>query len=302
MSKTQLAGGGNISRFNAEYILKVLYEYDDLLGGRLREEEAEREKADKFYVEQAEISKIFNEVKKIQAQRNKIKLEEGRCHKQMTLDTDINENIGTADKRVEDLNKLLREQAKESRPKEEIKRKEDVIESLKKISKNLKEREQEAKKIKSVKDLAKEAGVDIKTIDLANVKRAEQRALSSDEKDFLEKVEREKEEIDSIMGEAEKEMDTLISGIDLINENLETQNKQVKRLGQMTDKLYSNLESSNKKLKTVVGRFRSATNVSMDIGLIVLLLVMLGVLFKVLKSNGSSATSTTATTSKTTLL
>jgi len=289
MSTEPLAGGGNVSRFNADYMLKRLYEFDEMLGGRMREEEEEREKADKFFVEQAEISKIFTEIKKVQAERNQIRLNEGRCHKQMVLDTTIQEQISTADKRTDELAKMLREQAKESRPKEEIKKKEDILDSLKKISKNLKEREVEAKSIKSTKEMAKETGVDIKTIDMSNLKRAEQRALSSQEKEFLERVKKEQEEIDAIMGEAEKEMDILISGIDAINENLETQSKQIKRVDDKTSKLYTNLESSNKKLKNVVGKFRSATNVAMDIGLIVLLLVMLGVLFKVLKSNSTTA-------------
>lgn len=276
---------GTAIKFNPDYILDKLYDFDEILGGRIREEEKEKEKQDKFFVEQDEIMKILNEIKKNQAERNKVRLNEGRNQKTLTLDTSINDNMANVDKRLEDLFKLLREQSKEGKPKDEIKKKEESIEGLKKILRNLKDREAESKNIKSVKDMAKESGVDIRTIDMSNIQSTEQRNLTSEEKKFLERVEQENKELDDIMKEADKAMDTLLAGIDEIGENLGQQSKQIKRLDKKTTKLQENLERSNKKLKGMVTKFRSATNVAMDIVLIIILMIMIGVLIKVLRND-----------------
>jgi hypothetical protein len=275
-------------KFNPDYILTKLYEFDERLGGRLKEEEKEREKLDPFYLEQEEIMKFMNEMKKNQAERNKVRLNEGRNHKMMTLDTAILDAMANVEKRIDDLTKILREQAKAGKSKEEITKKEEAIEGLKKMVVNLKDREKDAKNIKSVKDIAKESGVDIRTIDMQGLQRAEQRNLTKDEKAFLERVQKENEEIDAIMAEADKAMDTLIQGIDEIGEGLDAQSKQVKRLDKKIDKLEANLDKTNKKLKEMVGKFRSATNVVMDIVLIIILMIMIGVLLKVMRADGKT--------------
>ena len=69
--------------------------------------------------------------------------------------------------------------------------------------KNIKDREADSKNIKSVKDMARERGVDIRTIDMSNLQRAEQRNLTKEEKAFLERVEAEREEINKIMQEVD---------------------------------------------------------------------------------------------------
>ena len=277
--------GSTVMRFNPDYILDKLYDFDECLGGRLREEEKEKEKQDKFFVEQDEITKMLGEIKKNQAERNKARLNEGRCQKTMTLDTAIHDSMASVEKRMEELYKLLREQSKEGRDKDEIKKKEECYEGLKKMIKNLKDREAESKNIKSVKDMAKESGIDVRTIDMSNVARAEQRNLTAEEKAFLERVDKENKELDDIMKEADKAMDTLLVGIDEIGENLGQQSKSIKRLDKKVAKLETNVEKSNKKLKEMVTKFRSATNVAMDIILIIVLMIMIGVLIKVLRKD-----------------
>lgn len=275
-----------VTRFNPDYILNKLYDFDSRLGGNLREEEEERSRRDQFNLEVEEIRKIFTEVKKQQAERNKIRLNEGRNHKMMTLETSINENLSSCEKRVEDVVRILREQIKEGKmSKDEQKRKEEAVDGLKKMIRNFKDRELEAKKIKSINDMAKESGVDIKTIDMSNVARAEQRNLSKAEKEFLDRVNKENEELEAIMKEADQAMDHLLTGITEIGENLDAQGNQIKRLDKKVTKLETNLEKSNKKLKEMVGKYRSATNVVMDIVLIIILLIMIGVLIKVLSKD-----------------
>lgn len=284
MSTTKI--NNTVNRFNPEYILTKLYDFDERLGGNLREEADEESKRDQFNMKSGEIRKLFNEVKKQQAERNKVRLNEGRNHKMMTLESAINDSLAMAEKDIEEAVKILREQIKEGKlDKENIKQKEEAVDGLKKMLKNFKERELESKKIKSVNDIAKESGLDIRTIDMSNVAKSEQRNLSKSEKEFLDRVKKENEELDDIMKEADTAMDQLLTGIDNIGENLDTQTKQIKRFDNKVSKLESNLEKSNQKLKQTVTKFRSATSVAMDIVLIIVLMIMIGVLIKVLSAD-----------------
>lgn len=284
MSTTNI--NNTVTRFNPDYILDKLYDFDERLGGNLREEAEEESKRDQFNLKTADIRKLFNEVKKQQAERNKVRLNEGRNHKMMTLESAINDQLAMAEKDIDEAVKILREQNKEEKhDKNNLKQKEEAIDGLKKMLKNFKERELESKKIKSVHDIAKDSGLDIRTVDMSNVARAEQRNLSKAEKDFLDRVKAENDELDSIMKEADTAMDQLLTGIDEIGENLDTQGKQIKRFDKKVSKLETNLEKSNARLKQTVGKFRSATSVAMDILLIIILMIMIGVLIKVLSAD-----------------
>lgn len=275
-----------VNRFNPDYILEKLYDFDEKLGGNLRDQAEEESKRDQFNIKTAEIRVMFNDIKKQQAERNKVRLNEGRNHKMMSLESTINDTLAIAEKEIDESVKILRDQIKEGKfDKENIKQKEEAIDGLKKMLKNFKERELESKKIKSVHDIAKDSGLDIRTIDMTNVGRSEQRNLSKAEKDFLDRVAAENAELESIMKEADTAMDQLLTGIDEIGENLDTQKKQIKRFDKKVSKLESNLEKSNVKLKGLVTKFRSATNVAMDIVLIIILMIMIGVLIKVLSGD-----------------
>lgn len=274
-----------VARFDPDYILNKLYDFDEELGGNLRMQAEEEARQDPFNLKVKEIKQLFMEVKKDQAGRNKIRLNEGRNYNMLTLQTKIDEQLHRAEKEIEDADRILRQQTREEKfDKENLTKKREAFEGLKSMLKQFKEKEIESKKIKSVKDIAKETGVDIRMIDMSKVGKAEQRNLSSEEKAFLERVKAENEELDQIMKEADRGMDILLRGIDEIGENLDTQKNQIKRLDKKTSKLEGNLDRSNKKLKATVGKFRSATNVAMDIVLIVILLIMIGVLIKVLSA------------------
>lgn len=274
-----------VARFDPDYILNKLYDFDEELGGNLRMQAEEEARQDPFNLKVKEIKQLFMEVKKDQAGRNKIRLNEGRNYNMLTLQTKIDEQLHRAEKEIEDADRILRQQTREEKfDKENLTKKREAFEGLKSMLKQFKEKEIESKKIKSVKDIAKETGVDIRMIDMSKVGKAEQRNLSSEEKAFLERVKAENEELDQIMKEADRGMDILLRGIDEIEENLDTQKNQIKRLDKKTSKLEGNLDRSNKKLKATVGKFRSATNVAMDIVLIVILLIMIGVLIKVLSA------------------
>lgn len=285
----------NIVKFNPDYILDKLYEFDESLGGRMKEEEREKDKLDPFYIEQNDIIKILKEVQKHQAERNKIKLEEGRNHKMMTLETTINDSMASIEKRLEELIKIRRTQQNDSKySKEDLAQKDEAINGIKGMIKNIKDREADSKNIKSIKDMAKESGVDIRTIDMSNLQRAEQRNLTKEEKAFLERVEAEKEEVNKIMKEVDQGMDKLLQNIDEIGDELNTQSKAIKRLDHKVGKLEANLAKTSKGLKNIVGKFRAATNVIMDIVLIIILMIMIGVLIKVLRQDSSSTTGTTS--------
>lgn len=285
----------NIVKFNPDYILDKLYEFDESLGGRMKEEEREKDKLDPFYIEQNDIIKILKEVQKHQAERNKIKLEEGRNHKMMTLETTINDSMASIEKRLEELIKIRRTQQNDSKySKEDLAQKDEAINGIKGMIKNIKDREADSKNIKSIKDMAKESGVDIRTIDMSNLQRAEQRNLTKEEKAFLERVEAEKEEVNKIMKEVDAGMDKLLQNIDEIGDELGTQSKAIKRLDHKVTKLEANLAKTSKGLKNIVGKFRAATNVIMDIVLIIILMIMIGVLIKVLRQDSSSTTGNTS--------
>lgn len=285
----------NIVKFNPDYILDKLYEFDESLGGRMKEEEREKDKLDPFFIEQNDIIKILKEVQKHQAERNKIKLEEGRNHKMMTLETTINDSMASIEKRLEELIKIRRTQQNDSKySKEDLAQKDEAINGIKGMIKNIKDREADSKNIKSIKDMAKESGVDIRTIDMSNLQRAEQRNLTKEEKAFLERVEAEKEEVNKIMKEVDQGMDKLLQNIDEIGDELTTQSKAIKRLDHKVVKLEANLAKTSKGLKNIVGKFRAATNVIMDIVLIIILMIMIGVLIKVLRQDSSSTTGTTS--------
>lgn len=285
----------NIVKFNPDYILDKLYEFDESLGGRMKEEEREKDKLDPFYIEQNDIIKILKEVQKHQAERNKIKLEEGRNHKMMTLETTINDSMASIEKRLEELIKIRRTQQNDSKySKEDLTQKDEAINGIKGMIKNIKDREADSKNIKSIKDMAKESGVDIRTIDMSNLQRAEQRNLTKEEKAFLERVEAEKEEVNKIMKEVDQGMDKLLQNIDEIGDELNTQSKAIKRLDHKVGKLEANLAKTSKGLKNIVGKFRAATNVIMDIVLIIILMIMIGVLIKVLRQDSSSTSGATS--------
>lgn len=285
----------NIVKFNPEYMLEKLYEFDEALGGRMKEEEKEKDKLDPFFIEQNDIVKILKEVQKHQAERNKIKLEEGRNHKMMTLETTINDSLASIDKRLEELIKIRRNQQNDSKySKEDLAQKDEAINGIKGMIKNIKDREADSKNIKSVKDMARESGVDIRTIDMSNLQRAEQRNLTKEEKAFLERVEAEREEINKIMQEVDAGMDKLLQNIDEIGDELGTQSKAIKRLDHKVVKLEANMAKTSKGLKNIVGKFRAATNVVMDIVLIIILMIMIGVLIKVLRQDSSSTSGTTS--------
>ena len=51
-------------RFDADYILNKLYEFDDLLGGKLKLEMEEELRADKFYKKRDEIKEYLEDTNK----------------------------------------------------------------------------------------------------------------------------------------------------------------------------------------------------------------------------------------------
>lgn len=75
-------------------------------------EEKEKEAMDPFFVEKEEILKMMRDVKANQDERNGIRRTVGRSHKMMSLNRDIVTAIKSAEKRIDDLNKMLRKQAK----------------------------------------------------------------------------------------------------------------------------------------------------------------------------------------------
>jgi hypothetical protein len=102
----------NVGRFDPSYMLNKLYANDEILGGSRLKDEKAKEKEDPFFKEQAEILKILRSVKSDQDKRNEIRRTVGRNHEMMSLNSNIAEGIKNCDKRVNDLNNLLRKQTK----------------------------------------------------------------------------------------------------------------------------------------------------------------------------------------------
>lgn len=76
-----------------------------------------------------------------------------------------------------------------------MKQKQQAWEGLRDMLKNLKEREKSSMKIKPPNEIAEGAGMDLTTIDMSKLDRAEQRNLSKAEKQFLKQAEKENAEI-----------------------------------------------------------------------------------------------------------
>ena len=95
-------------RFNPQYMLNKLYENDEKLGGHRLKDEKAQEKLDPFFLEKEEILKMLREVKTNQDKRNEIRRTVGRSHAMMTLNAGISEGTKNAEKRINELNSLLR--------------------------------------------------------------------------------------------------------------------------------------------------------------------------------------------------
>lgn len=102
----------NVSRFDPTYMLNKLYENDEKLGGHRMKDEKAKEKQDPFFIEKEVILKMLREVKTSQDKRNEIRRTIGRSHEMMTLNAGISEGMKNSDKRINELNSMLRKQAK----------------------------------------------------------------------------------------------------------------------------------------------------------------------------------------------
>ena len=267
-------------RFNPDYILEKLYEFDQDLGGELKEQHMLEEARDPFYTEKDELIKLMKECKQKQDERNDIRRTEGRTQRSLTLNLEIKELLATLESRVEDMGKMMKDSKMDE---EESRKKEEALKGCQSMLSNLLDREEKSKKIRAPDEIGQETGIDIQLVDMDRLQKAENRNLTDAEKKFLAEMEKENEAIDDVMGEVDTAMDKLLEGVDEISDNLKQQKKRIKKLNKKMDKFQKNLDNSNKKLKKLVTNFRGATNIAMDIGLILILIILIGVLFSVLK-------------------
>ena len=133
----------------------------------------------------------------------------------MGLNREIIESIKSCDKRIDELNVMLRGQSKKSSAKD-MKLKEEAWQGLKEMIKSLKEREKKSMDIKPMSEIAEEN--EMTTIDMDTVGRAPVRDLTKKEKKFLKLVDEGNKEIDEILVNIDKGMDQLLIGVEEITE------------------------------------------------------------------------------------
>jgi len=273
------------SRFNADYILNKLYDFDDVLGGSLKAKEIEEAKKDEFYVRKAELYELFGKIKADQDIRNQKKRETTRSVEIHNMTIELKSQIGMAESMVKLLNETIRKQQSDSKyDSDNLKQKQEYYKAAQEYCNKLKDREEESKNIRSIEEIAEENEIDIFTIDMEKVtSKAPDRELNDNERRLLKEFDEANKEIDNILEDVNVGLDQLLNQIDEIGENLEVQSERIKNLSKNTDKLHTNLENANKKLKSTVKKFRSATNIIMDIVLLIILFVLIGAFIMVLK-------------------
>lgn len=282
----QAVSPAQIIKFDPNYILCKLYDYNVQLGGNLLDEEAQAKAQDPFFHLTEEIKSSLSNCKKLQDQRNKLRKKSGKTLESTRLTNEIQDLLDRSEDMVNELNNQLREQATEGDlSPEELEQKEESYEAFRKLLMNLREREDKSLEIIPIDqdniDLELQAFVGFDNE--GDEPHGQARELTNKERAALDKWKEEDEELDVIISDIDAGMDELLGGIDQIGENLKEQKGLIENVDHQVDDLTNELGNQSKKLKATIKNFRKASNIVVDIAMIVILAILIMALVIVIK-------------------
>lgn len=203
------------------------------------------------------------------------------------LTNEINDLFDQLETQIDELNDLIRKQHEENfYTREELVKKEDAYDNLRKIFKKYQIREEKFVSFEfddptdeDVKWIAEIGGFDNE----GDGNQAQARDLTKKEQDALDQWKKEDAELDDMIMDIDKGMDVLLEGIDDIGENLNDQQGLIKDIDSKVDTLKSKLGTASIKMKRVLAKWRSAPSVATDIVMFIILAVLIGTLVIVVK-------------------
>ena len=111
-----------------------------------------------------------------------------------------------------------------------------------------------------------------------------ERELYEEEKEKMEEWKKKVEEQDKDLEDVGRAVKQLKNEVHLANENISKTHDKIKKLTKHTDKTTKKMESQNKKLKDLLNKIRSSDKICVDILLFLILLGLVGVLYKIIKA------------------
>ena len=114
--------------------------------------------------------------------------------------------------------------------------------------------------------------------------KEEEREMYEEEKEQIEEWNKKIKEQDKDLEDVGKAVKQLKNEVHLANENISKTHQKVKKLTKHTDKTTQKIVSQNKKLKDLLNKLRSADKFCVDVALFLILIGLVGVLYKIIKS------------------
>ena len=114
--------------------------------------------------------------------------------------------------------------------------------------------------------------------------KEEEREMYEEEKEQIDEWNKRVAEQDKDLEDVGKAVKQLKNEVHLANENISKTHQKVKKLTKHTDKTTQKIVSQNKKLKDLLNKIRSTDKFCVDVALFLILIGLVGVLYKIIKS------------------
>lgn len=266
-----------------EYLIDKLEDwYAEVTGEDLKKRD--ELKADEFLAAEKKIRDLVQSARKIQKDRNtEANSEKNSTAKILKMTQKLKEMFSEIEDLINSMGKII-ERHQKKLGEEQSKRRLKIQANYRRILENLREQEkdvaQDTKKAKPKrKALNDSLDLDVRAEDIEAGLKEE---LDDDEANALERWKETDKKIDNLLDGVITTLDQVEKGLVDMGEKIEN-NAQVRhKLEGDVDKINKKFDTSNQKLKKLLVQFRSPHKFCMDIALILILLVMLGLLYKVI--------------------
>ena len=114
--------------------------------------------------------------------------------------------------------------------------------------------------------------------------KEEEREMYEEEKEQIEEWNKKIKEQDKDLEDVGKAVKQLKNEVHLANENISKTHQKIKKLTKHTNKTTEKIVSQNKKLKDLLNKLRSTDKFCVDVALFLILIGLVGVLYKIIKS------------------
>ena len=114
--------------------------------------------------------------------------------------------------------------------------------------------------------------------------KEEEREMYEEEKEQIDEWNKRVAEQDKDLEDVGKAVKQLKNEVHLANENISNTHQKIKKLTKHTDKTTQKIVSQNKKLKDLLNKIRSTDKFCVDVALFLILIGLVGVLYKIIKS------------------